>query len=182
MNLKQKIKNLVEEKKPNDTLLQEVSTKLASASNIDYEAYNTFLDIEYSVYRYNNFLKNNMQNNAEKEAKNLINLSDENSTVLQGGISNIKYIWHTEPNACKKCRELDGTEYNSKEDIPEKPHPNCKCYIEEIKDDDEACDCYKFLIILMTYYKKLKTYKMKYIMKKKIFIELLIIIRTVILI
>ena len=40
MNLKQKIKNLVEEKKPNDTLLQEVSkmkTKLASASNIDYE-------------------------------------------------------------------------------------------------------------------------------------------------
>ena len=32
-----------------------------------------------------------MQNNAEKEAKNLINLSDENSTVLQGGISNIKF-------------------------------------------------------------------------------------------
>ncbi len=45
MNLKQKIKNLVEEKKPNDTLLQEVSkmkTKLASASNIDYEAYKHF--------------------------------------------------------------------------------------------------------------------------------------------
>lgn len=147
MNLKQKIKNLVEEKKPNDTLLQEVSkmkTKLSSTSNIDYEAYNTFLDIEYSVYRYNNFLKNNMQNNAEKEAKHLINLLDENSTILQGGVSNIKYIWHTEPNACKKCQELDGTEYNSKEDIPEKPHPNCKCYIEEIKDDDEACDCYKF--------------------------------------
>ena len=60
MNLKQKIKNLVEEKKPNDTLLQEVSkmkTKLASTSNIDYEAYNTFLDIEYSVYRYNIFEK-----------------------------------------------------------------------------------------------------------------------------
>lgn len=60
-----------------------------------------------------------------------MNLSDENTTVLEGGISNIKYIWHTEPNACEKCQELDGTEYNSKKDVPEKPHPNCKCYIEE---------------------------------------------------
>ncbi len=60
---------------------------------------------------------------------------------MEGGISNIKYVWHTEPNACEKCQELDGTEYNIKEDIPEKPHPNCKCYIEEVKDDDETCDC-----------------------------------------
>lgn len=143
MDLKQKIKELIYEKKPNDTLLQEVSkmkTKLANASNIDYKAYNKLSDIEHSLYRYNNFMKNGMQNYAEKEAKNLMNLSNENSTVLQGGISNIKYIWHTEPNACKKCQELDGIEYNSKEDIPEKPHPNCKCYIEEVKDD-EVCDC-----------------------------------------
>lgn len=143
MNLKQKIKDLIKEKKPNDTLLQEVSkikAKLANTSNIDYEAYNKLSDIEHSLYRYNNFLKNGMQNYAETEAKNLMNLSDENSTVLKGGISNIKYIWRTEPNACEKCQELDGTEYNSKEDIPEKPHPNCKCYIEEVKDDDEACE------------------------------------------
>lgn len=146
MNLKQKIKDLIKEKKPNDTLLQEVSkikAKLANTSNIDYEAYNKLSDIEHSLYRYNNFLKNGMQNYAETEAKNLMNLSDENSTVLEGGISNIKYIWRTEPNACEKCQELDGTEYNSKEDIPGKPHPNCKCYIEEVKDD-ETCDCYKF--------------------------------------
>lgn len=145
MNLKQKIKELINEKKSNDTLLQELSkmkTILAGASNIDYESYNKLSDIEHSVYRYNNFLKNNMQKYAEKEAKNLMNLSDENSTVLQGGISNIKYIWHTEPNACEKCQELDGKEYNSKEDIPEKPHPNCKCYIEEVSDkkNNETCE------------------------------------------
>lgn len=148
MNLKQKIKYLIKEKKPNDTLLQEVSkikVKLTNTSNIDYEAYNKLSDIEHSLYRYNNFLKNGMQNYAETEAKNLMNLSDENSTVLEGGISNIKYIWRTEPNACEKCQELDGTEYNSKEDIPQKPHPNCKCYIEEVKDDDEMCDCSKFI-------------------------------------
>ena len=90
---------------------------LTNASNIDYEAYNKLSDIEHSLYRYNNFLKNGMRNYAEKEARNLVNLSEENSTVLEGGISNIKYIWHTEPNACEKCQELDGTEYNSKEDI-----------------------------------------------------------------
>lgn len=143
MNLKQKIKYLIKEKKPNDKLLQKVSkikAKLTNASNIDYKAYNKLSDIEHSLYRYNNFLKNGMQNYAETEAKNLMNLSDENSTVLEGGISNIKYIWRTEPNACEKCQELDGTEYNSKEDIPERPHPNCKCYIEEVKDDDEACE------------------------------------------
>lgn len=143
MNLRQKIKELINEKKPNDTLLQELSKmkiKLASVSNIDYETYNNLSDIEHSLYRYNNFLKNGMQNYAETEAKNLVNLSEENSTILQGGISNTKYIWRTESNACEKCQDLDGTEYNSKEDIPEKPHPNCKCYIEEVKDDDEACE------------------------------------------
>ena len=123
-----------------------------------------------------------MQNNAEKEAKNLINLSDENSTVLKGGISNIKYIWHTEPNACKKCREFDGTEYNSKEDIPENLIQTANAILKKLKMTMKRAIVINFLIILMTYYKKLKTYKMKYIMKKKIFIELLIIIRTVILI
>lgn len=145
MNLKQKITNLVKSKKADDVLLSELAgmkSKLISTSNIDYEAYNKLSDIEHSLYRYNNFVKNGMQNYAEKEAKNLMNLSDENATVLEGGISNIKYIWCTEPNACEKCQELDGTEYNSKEDIPEKPHPNCKCYIEEVVDEknDKACE------------------------------------------
>lgn len=72
------------------------------------------------------------------------NLNDEN-IVLEGGITNSKYIWHTEPNACKTCQELDGTVYYTKEDIPEKPHPNCKCSVEEVPMDKETCDCLEAL-------------------------------------
>ncbi len=64
------------------------------------------------------------------------------NVVLKGGISNIKYVWRTEGGACKACQTLDGTEYNSAEDIPDRPHPNCKCYIEEVPDE-ELCDCYE---------------------------------------
>lgn len=63
-------------------------------------------------------------------------MSDE---VLKGGISNTVYIWHTEPNACKQCQELDNQKFYNQDDIPEKPHPNCKCYVEET--EDELCEC-----------------------------------------
>lgn len=147
MKLKQKLQNLIEMKKPNDTLLNEIAnlkTKLVSAPSIDYETYSKLSDIENSVYRYNNFLRNGMQSNADNEAKKLMNFSEDEDITLQGGISNTKYIWRTEPKACKECQELDNTEYNNKEDIPEKPHPNCKCYVEEEKEDEDMCDCYEF--------------------------------------
>ena len=140
MNLKQKIKNVVESGKADDKLSAEIArAKNKFASSMDYETYNKLSDIEHSLYRYNTFVKNDMSNYAEKEGKVLMNLAEDN-IVLKGGISNTKYIWRTEPNACKKCQDLDGTTYDCKEDIPEKPHPNCKCHIEEERDD-EACDC-----------------------------------------
>jgi hypothetical protein len=38
-------------------------------------------------------------------------MSDD--TVLKGGISNIRYIWHTNgDNPCELCEGLDGNEYN----------------------------------------------------------------------
>ncbi len=147
MNLNKKIKKQINEKKTRDTLLYEISKikkKIVGFSNIDFELYHKLLDIEHSIYKYNNFLNNNMLNYAEKEIKNLMNLYDENTATIKGGRRNIKYIWRTESNDCEKCRELNGTEYNNKENIPEKPHPNCKCQIEEVKDNDELCNCYKF--------------------------------------
>ena len=74
--------------------------------------------------------------------------------VLKGYISNIRYIWHANgENPCELCEDLDGTEFESADEIPDKPHPNCNCYIEEveIEDDedgngdggDEPCDCYE---------------------------------------
>lgn len=67
-------------------------------------------------------------------------MSDE--IVLKGGISNIKYIWHNNGDKpCELCDELDGTEYYLAEDIPDKPHPNCNCYIQEIFDEDNEDVC-----------------------------------------
>lgn len=59
--------------------------------------------------------------------------------VFEGGIGNYKYIWHSNDCSCAKCQALDGTEYDSEKDIPSKPHPNCKCYVEVVEQD--KCDC-----------------------------------------
>ena len=80
-------------------------------------------------------------------------LNDEQET-LRGGISYYTYIWRTEPGACEACQALDGTEYTSTDEIPDKVHPNCKCYIDVVNEQDnynnpqddennknERCDC-----------------------------------------
>ncbi|MCM1003164.1 MAG: hypothetical protein NC408_02345 [Candidatus Gastranaerophilales bacterium] len=59
--------------------------------------------------------------------------------VLEGRIGNYKYIWHSNDCACAKCQALEGSEYDNEKDIPDKPHPNCKCYIEVVEQD--RCDC-----------------------------------------
>ncbi len=48
-------------------------------------------------------------------------------------------LWHSEngENTCEKCRELDGKVYEIGEEVPERPHPNCKCYVEIVEYDDE---------------------------------------------
>lgn len=58
---------------------------------------------------------------------------------LEGGIGNYKYVWHSNDCACAKCQALEGTEYDNENDIPDKPHPNCKCYVEVVAQD--RCDC-----------------------------------------
>jgi len=82
-------------------------------------------------------------------------------TVLKGRISytegEIEYIWHTEDGACEKCQALNGLTFKNTDEIPDKPHPNCRCWIEvsdrkdndyqdfqEPPEDDELCDCWKF--------------------------------------
>lgn len=148
MNLKKYIKNNLRNSKIDSNFLN-IITKLkihqinnqnaSSAKN-----YRMLSNIEHSLFRYTNLLNANLTDEAEQEAYNLENLLDKESDItLKGGISNVKYIWQTEEGACEKCRTLDRTEYTTKEDIPEKPHPNCKCKIIEISDN-EICDCYKY--------------------------------------
>lgn len=72
--------------------------------------------------------------------------------VLNGGVSNAKYIWHVESDkACEACQILDGTEYTFEGDIPDKPHPNCRCYIEIVENsqNQEPCDCWKQIQAIM---------------------------------
>lgn len=73
-----------------------------------------------------------------------------NQETLKGKISYNKYIWVTSEGACEKCQTLDGEQFASIDDIPDIPHPNCKCYIDIIdendkkdEDDNEPCDCWE---------------------------------------
>lgn len=54
-------------------------------------------------------------------------------------MSNKKYRWHSSEGSCEKCQALNNTEYDSEKEIPDKPHPNCKCYVEVI--EEEICYC-----------------------------------------
>ncbi|MBR1907364.1 hypothetical protein IJ818_00315, partial [bacterium] len=56
-------------------------------------------------------------------------------------------------HTCDECSSLDGQIFDSIDEIPEKPHPNCKCMVEILddnsdfsknknNDDDEPCDCW----------------------------------------
>ena len=57
---------------------------------------------------------------------------------LYGHVSkdNLQYEWKSEPGACKVCQAMDGTIYESANDIPDRPHPNCKCHIEIIEKEN----------------------------------------------
>lgn len=104
--------------------------------------YNTIKDLGNSLYKFTSFKKNNMQEEAKNEQQN------SSDIVLKGGISNVKYVWHSEngENTCEKCKSLDGTTYDFADEVPERPHPNCKCHVEIVEDkNQEVCDCHKFI-------------------------------------
>lgn len=49
-----------------------------------------------------------------------------------------KYIWNSSDNACNACSQLDEKEFKTIDEIPDKPHPNCKCSLREV--EGELCD------------------------------------------
>lgn len=67
--------------------------------------------------------------------------------ILKGKISYNKYVWVSSEGACEKCQALDGKEFDSVDEIPDVPHPNCKCYVDIAKSnnskEDEYCDCWE---------------------------------------
>lgn len=141
-----------------DKIKKSIANKNFSDNSIT--TYNKLNEIEHSLYRYDQLSNAGLKNEAKTESAKVNNLisnfnSDEEGTVLKGGISNTVYIWVAEDDACDDCQALDGTEYESPSDAPIPLHPNCKCKIEEFYDeepeetDEEPCDCVERLDALI---------------------------------
>ena len=56
--------------------------------------------------------------------------------ILKGYITNDRFVWKANKDACKKCTSMDNKMFVNKNDIPQKPHPNCKCRINKVQFTD----------------------------------------------
>ena len=61
--------------------------------------------------------------------------NEENTKTLYGNVeqNDYYYLWHSELGACEKCQAMDGKTFDDANTIPDKPHPNCKCWLERKK-------------------------------------------------
>ena len=58
---------------------------------------------------------------------------------IESNKSNSVWIWHADKDdrICDECASMDGMMFENEDDIPEFPHhPNCRCWIEELKLDN----------------------------------------------
>ncbi len=157
-NLKNKILQALQNSKNLETLLDGLSKSqenlLKNYSNPIFnnkdknkilKQYTNLQNIGKSLYRYNTLNENSLVSNSER--------TDIENAVLKGGISYNKYIWHSEngEHTCDKCKALDGKVFDFYDEVPERPHPNCKCTVEvvenngenqEPREGEEPCDCW----------------------------------------
>lgn len=98
------------------------------------KSYTELQNLGKSLYRYGALMDNNYTADAQEEKEDIKNV------VLKGGISYNYYVWHSEngENTCEKCRELDGKVYEIGEEVPERPHPNCRCTVEIVEGEIET--------------------------------------------
>lgn len=69
--------------------------------------------------------------------KNGVKMTDK---ILKGYITNDRFVWKANKDACKKCTSMDNKMFVNKNDIPQKPHPNCKCRVNKIQFADRKND------------------------------------------
>ena len=112
--------------------LTNIQNEMARISNeFDKSKARTFLlnkitqlqEFGKTVYKYKEFINHGMIEEFKNEFENI------NSLIANGALDEITYQWQTEPNACKTCRDLNGKEFYNAKDVPNKPHPNCKCIL-----------------------------------------------------
>lgn len=93
--------------------------------------YTNLQNLSKSLYRYNTLKENDFDVEYEK--------SDIENIVLKGGITYNKYVWHSEngEHTCDMCKSLDGKVFDFYDEVPERPHPNCRCTVEVVEEDDD---------------------------------------------
>lgn len=162
-NLKKRILNIINDTDKLDNTLNELAiyqnNLIKNYSNPVFNdknkekllnSYNHIDKLGKSLYRYNTLVKNNLTDEAEAEKDNI------SSIILKGYVSNNRYIWHSEngEHTCELCASLDGKIFDYFDEVPERPHPNCKCYVEIIeenpKNDNDQCDCLSQLDTLIS--------------------------------
>ncbi len=119
-------------------------------TNTSMSTYGKLNEIEHSLYRYDQLSKAGLNQEAKAESKKVNNLMNnfnatEEGPVLEGYISNTRYVWVAEDDSCEACQNMNGREFDNPDDAPIPLHPNCKCRIEEIAgedSDEEPCDCW----------------------------------------
>jgi len=168
--LKEKVLRSLQDSKQLETTLQDFSkfgdNLLKNYSNPTFnkkdkaEILKSYMDLQNlgkSLYRYGILKENNYLADANEEQENIEN------TVLKGGVSYNRYIWRSEngENTCDECRVLDGQTFDFYDEVPERPHPNCKCSVEIINDEetnsqkpkdkeDEQCDVIEQLDVFIS--------------------------------
>ena len=101
------------------------------------QSYVDLQNLEKSLYRYKTLKEQNYYADAQEEKEAI------EHKVLKTGISYNKYVWHSEngEHTCDICADLDGQEFDYYDEVPERPHPNCRCTVEvvegEIEKDNE---------------------------------------------
>lgn len=75
--------------------------------------------------------------NIREERVDVISFEEDDVVKLESEDEDKKYVWRAEGgDPCDECAELDGQEFDSLDEVPEKPHPNCQCTVEEVDADD----------------------------------------------
>ena len=127
-NLNSLKSSIIEKTNYEDSPSEDLQSLLKDVKSLSSEISNYMLSNEYD-------LKDDIKKDYEKllkTSKGLLSKYDKKQQTLKGRVANEKYIWHSEPNACDTCKSLDRTIYDDEYDIPDKPHPNCKCTVETV--------------------------------------------------
>lgn len=120
----------------NDTLEQLSRLKVKYMKN--NTAYTEIENFQKKLYRYTMFIKEGMLEDAKKEIDKISGYFAEGvdpavKFTKKAEPNLYKFVWQTEDGACKACAALNGTEYEYEAEVPQKPHPNCKCHVKKIE-------------------------------------------------